>query len=211
MPRSVCIDATLVPGRLLFKQYIKIKVHKFGIQLYKVSCKVGYTFDSKVYVENPKDPNISTSSKIILQLMEPIFHQGRILYNNKYYSSITIAHVLLRDSHSTLRDNRKVKPEEVTKKIWIIASEREEVVVARQTRGTLSYNMQYCRYHPNNTTQRRNWQTYHNLRLQQQQILHRFICNCWTSFFEVLKYQKWLVRVFMKIFLFIFVVLDALF
>lgn len=138
--REVCIDETLVPfrGRLLFKQYIKNKRHKFGIKLYKICCKGGYTFDLKVYVGNDKDPNISASSKIVLQLMEPLLHQGRILYTDNYYTSITLAHELLkRETHivGTLRSNRKLNPEEVTKKKLkkseIIARECEGVVVLK--------------------------------------------------------------------------------
>lgn len=138
--REVCIDETLVPfrGRLLFKQYIKNKRHKFGIKLYKICCKGGYTFDFKVYVGNDKDPNISASSKIVLQLMEPLFHRGRILYTDNYYTSVTLAQELLkRETHlvGTLRSNRKLNPEEVTKtklrKGEIIARESQGVVVLK--------------------------------------------------------------------------------
>ncbi|CAH2011971.1 unnamed protein product [Acanthoscelides obtectus] len=47
--KSVCIDETLVPfrGRLSFRQYIKNKRYKFGIKLYKLCCKDGYTYDIK--------------------------------------------------------------------------------------------------------------------------------------------------------------------
>jgi hypothetical protein len=69
---DVCIDESLVPfrGRLAFKQYIKNNRHKFGIKLFKLCCKDGYTFDLKVYCgkeELNKDSSIPT--KVVMQFM----------------------------------------------------------------------------------------------------------------------------------------------
>lgn len=46
----ICIDETLVPfrGRLSFRQYISNKRHKFGIKLFKLCLKDGYTIDFQV-------------------------------------------------------------------------------------------------------------------------------------------------------------------
>jgi hypothetical protein len=71
---DVCIDESLVPfrGRLAFEQYtsIKNKRHKFGIKLFKLCCKDGYTFDLKVHCgkeELNKDSSIPT--KVVMQFM----------------------------------------------------------------------------------------------------------------------------------------------
>lgn len=138
--REVCIDETLVPfrGRLVFKQYIKNKRFKFGIKLYKICCKGGYTYDLRVYCGKDKDPNVSASTKIVLQLMEPLLDQGRILYTDNFYTSVTLAQeLLMRETHlvGTLRKNRKLNPIEVTnvklKKGEIIAREHNGVVVLK--------------------------------------------------------------------------------
>lgn len=48
---SVCIDETMVPfrDRLGFRQYIPGKRHKYGIKLFKLCMKGGYTWHIKVY------------------------------------------------------------------------------------------------------------------------------------------------------------------
>ena len=41
----ISIDETMVPwkGRLLFKQYIPGKAHKYGVKIYKLAASNGYT------------------------------------------------------------------------------------------------------------------------------------------------------------------------
>lgn len=138
--RDICIDESLVPfrGRLLFKQYIKNKRHKFGIKLYKLCCKGGYTYNLKIYCGNDKDPTVSASTKIVMELMQPLLHQGRILYTDNFYTSINLARELLKQkTHlvGTLRKNRKLNPIEVStkklKKGEIIARESNGVVVLK--------------------------------------------------------------------------------
>lgn len=43
--KSVCIDESLVPfrGRIIFKQYIPNKRHRYGIKLFKLCSSLGYT------------------------------------------------------------------------------------------------------------------------------------------------------------------------
>lgn len=77
-------------------------------------------FRLEILYGNDKDRNISVSSKIVLQLIELLFHQGKIIVTDNYYTSIILAYELLkRDTHivGTLRSNRKLNSKEVTKKI----------------------------------------------------------------------------------------------
>lgn len=45
------IDETMVPwrGRLVFRQYLPAKAHKYGIKLYKICTTEGYTYDLRIY------------------------------------------------------------------------------------------------------------------------------------------------------------------
>ncbi|CAH1960999.1 unnamed protein product [Acanthoscelides obtectus] len=94
--KSVCIDETLVPfrGRLSFRQYIKNKRFKFGIKLYKLCCKDGYTYDIKVYCGKDKHSEKPATVSTVLSLMEPLLDHGRILYTGNYYTSVSLAHEL---------------------------------------------------------------------------------------------------------------------
>lgn len=117
--QEICIDETLVPfrGRLAFKQYIKNKRHKFGIKLFKLCIKDGYTYNMKIYCGREAEPGTPVSSSVVLTLMKDLLDSGRILYTDNYYTSIHLAHeLLIRSTHlvGTLRSNRKLNPKEVT-------------------------------------------------------------------------------------------------
>ena len=117
----VCIDETLVPfrGRLSFRQYISNKRHKFGIKLYKLCLEKGYTYNLQVYCGKDKVPNQSSSEKVVLSLSDNLLDKGRTIYTDNYYTSISLAHQLLkRNTHlvGTLRTNRKFNPKHITEK-----------------------------------------------------------------------------------------------
>lgn len=116
--QSVCIDETLVPfrGRLSFRQYIKNKRFKFGIKLYKLCCKDGYTYYIKVYCGKDKQGDKPATLSTVMSLMTPLLDHGRILFTDNYYTSVALAHALQnRKTHlvGTLRKNRKNNPRDV--------------------------------------------------------------------------------------------------
>ncbi len=53
----VTIDETMIPwrGRLLFKQYIPGKAHKYGVKMYKLAATNGYTWNFRIYT-GQQDP-----------------------------------------------------------------------------------------------------------------------------------------------------------
>lgn len=116
--KSVCIDETLVPfrGRLSFRQYIKNKRFKFGIKLYKLCCKDGYTYDLRVYCGKDKQEGKPATISTVMSLMTPLLDHGRILFTDNYYTSVALAHELQnRKTYlvGTLRKNRKNNPKDV--------------------------------------------------------------------------------------------------
>lgn len=119
---SVCVDETLVPfrGRLLFRQYIRNKRHKFGIKLYKLCLAGGYTYNITIYCGKDKvEGDMSASTKVVVDLMHNLLDSGRTLYTDNYYTSVSLAHKLLdRKTHlvGTLRANRRLNCKEVVHK-----------------------------------------------------------------------------------------------
>ncbi|CAH1384290.1 unnamed protein product [Tenebrio molitor] len=118
--RNVCIDETMVPfrGRLKFKQYIKNKRHKFGIKLYKLCLESGYTYDGKMYCVKDTQHGGNASSNVVMSLMSSLLDTGRTLYTDNFYTSVTLAHELIkRKTHlvGTVRTNRKMNCVDVTK------------------------------------------------------------------------------------------------
>lgn len=114
---EICIDETIVPfrGRLAFRQYVKNKRHRYGIKLYKLCLKGGYTYDVNIYCGKDDHP-LGASANIVLQLTNKLLDKGRIIYTDNFYTSITLAHKLLeRKSHlvGTVRTKRKYNCKEV--------------------------------------------------------------------------------------------------
>jgi len=61
----MCIDESVIPftGRLLFKQYIKNKRHKYGIKLFKIGIPPNYTISIKVYSGKEATVDMKTSAE----------------------------------------------------------------------------------------------------------------------------------------------------
>jgi hypothetical protein len=134
----VCIDESVVPfiGRLVFRQYIKNKSHRYGIKIFKLCAKDYYILQYNVYAgkEDVRQTNISYNT--VLKLMEPYLNFGCTLYVDNWYTSVKLAEKLNREkTHlvGTLRANLKNNPENVIKKKLkkgeVIASQSNSNVV----------------------------------------------------------------------------------
>ncbi|KAK9753530.1 Transposase IS4 [Popillia japonica] len=103
-------------GRLSFRQYIQNKRYKFGIGVYKLCCKDGYTYDIKVCDGKEKQVDKPATISTVMSLMSPLLDHERISYIDNYYTSVDLAHELQnRTIHlvGTLRRNRKNNPKDV--------------------------------------------------------------------------------------------------
>ncbi|XP_050065151.1 piggyBac transposable element-derived protein 1-like [Aphis gossypii] len=120
---GMCIDESMIAfqGRLVFKQYIQTKRHRYGVKVFKLCVSPCYTLKFKIYSgkESEVDKNDSVSSRIVMNLVDEYLDFGRTLYVDNWYTSVSLAHQLLeRKTHlvGTLRSNRKYNPDYVVKK-----------------------------------------------------------------------------------------------
>lgn len=120
---EIVIDETMVPwrGRLLFKQYIPGKKHKYGVKLFKICNPKGFTWKIQIYSGKSGDENRQTGlgERVVMYLCEGLLDEGRTLYTDNFYTSVTLAQSLLkRNTHlvGTLRKNRKNLPKTVLSK-----------------------------------------------------------------------------------------------
>lgn len=76
--KKVCIDESMVPfrGRLLFRQYIANKRHRYGVKIFKLCCHDFYTLQYKIYAGKEAEIGQSVSTKVVLELMEPYLDEG---------------------------------------------------------------------------------------------------------------------------------------
>ena len=67
----VSIDESMIPwrGRLLFRQYIPGKAHKYGVKMYKLAATNGYTWNYTIYTgEKESMPDVGHAQGIVLKL-----------------------------------------------------------------------------------------------------------------------------------------------
>lgn len=112
---DICIDESNVPfrGRIFFRQYIPNKRHKYGIKLFKLCTPGGYTWSFKVYTGKEKADGVLVSEKVVMELLNGLLDNGRTLYTDNWYTSVSLARTLVnRQTHlvGTLRSNRKSNP-----------------------------------------------------------------------------------------------------
>lgn len=117
---DVVIDETLVPwrGRLVFRQYIPNKAHKYGIKLFKLCSNAGYTYSFQVYtgMSQTGEREKNLAQNVCLKLMEGLLNKGRTLYVDNFYTTHSLATELLTNkTHvvGTVRRHRKVFPKDV--------------------------------------------------------------------------------------------------
>ncbi|KAJ8930925.1 hypothetical protein NQ314_016224 [Rhamnusium bicolor] len=124
---ELVIDESMVTwrGRLVFRQYLPAKSHKYGVKVYKICTPEGYTYDLIVYA-GKNDPTGTATAKanghtynICMELLEKVINSGRIIYMDNYYTSVKLCKDLLeRKTYicRTLRSNRRGNPRDVCSK-----------------------------------------------------------------------------------------------
>jgi hypothetical protein len=136
--KSLCIDESMVPfrGRIVFRQFNKSKRHKYGIKLFKLCSKAGYTQKVKVYAGRDVTRVGGVAEAVVLELMEGYLDQGRDLCTDNWYTSLPLANSLLdrrTNLVGTMRKNRKgIPPDVTTKKL-----KRGEMYSQQNNRGVL--------------------------------------------------------------------------
>uniref|UniRef100_A0A7I4Z0Z9 DDE_Tnp_1_7 domain-containing protein n=1 Tax=Haemonchus contortus TaxID=6289 RepID=A0A7I4Z0Z9_HAECO len=116
--RELCIDKSLVPfrGRIVFRQYLPAKRHRYGIKTFKLCSKGEYTVRIKIYAGRDPSREEPLADKVAVELVEGFLDERRVLCTDNYYSSIGLAEKLIsRRTHlvGTLRTNRKGIPKAI--------------------------------------------------------------------------------------------------
>lgn len=89
----VCVDESLIPfrGRIVLKQYIKQKRHKYGMKIFKLYSALGYTLAFKIYGGKKTDVEKTTPTNVVLSLCKSIFGKGHTICTDNWYTSIELA------------------------------------------------------------------------------------------------------------------------
>jgi hypothetical protein len=91
---QISVDEVIVKfkGKVIFRQYIpkKTKHKQFGIKLYKLCDKFGYTFDMSVYLgkqKNNADTDITPTHGTVLELVRKVEGAGHKIFTDNYITS----------------------------------------------------------------------------------------------------------------------------
>jgi len=136
--KELSLDESMVlwRGRLVFRQYIQNKRHKYGIKLYMLTEPAGLVLKFAVYTGVFDDMGgQGHASKEVLHLMSEKLENGHSLYMDNFYNSFDLATSLIQKNTyctGTLRLNRKNTPVEVKQ-----AKLKKDETIARYSNGVV--------------------------------------------------------------------------
>jgi hypothetical protein len=83
-------------SRLLFKQYIPDKSHKYGVKIYKVAGRNGYTWNFTVYTgKQGLMAGLGHSQTVVMDLSKDVLRCYRTVVADNFFTSISLAKRLL--------------------------------------------------------------------------------------------------------------------
>ena len=100
--QTVCVDESLVPfrGCLIFRQYIPLKAHKYGVKIFKLCSAAGYIYNMKIYCGKEQDKMECVPTKVVMTLADKLLDSGRTIVTDNYYTSVDLVNKLLdRKTH----------------------------------------------------------------------------------------------------------------
>ena len=118
--KNLSIDESMMlwRGRLIFRQYIKNKPHKYGIKFYELCTHDGLVLSAEIYGGQGFSDvnNLGQTAAIVLKLMEPYLEKRHHVFTDNYYNSVSLTEFLSSKGTyitGTLRKDRKRNPRKV--------------------------------------------------------------------------------------------------
>lgn len=119
--KNLSLDESMVlwRGRLVFRQYIKGKRHKYGIKFYELTTHDGYILKCNIYSgKDDQDANddMGKTASIVINLMSDYFDKGHHVFMDNFYNSYSLTKYMSGRStylSGTLRKDRKHNPVDV--------------------------------------------------------------------------------------------------
>jgi len=117
--KELSLDESMVlwRGRLLFRQFIQNKRHKYGIKLYMLTEPNGIIIKFAVYTGASDDlGGKGHAANVVLHLMDEKLNTGHSIFMDNFYNSYDLAQKLLEKNTyctGTLRANRLNTPKDV--------------------------------------------------------------------------------------------------
>ncbi|XP_012246014.1 piggyBac transposable element-derived protein 4-like [Bombus impatiens] len=157
--KDIVVNETMVPwrGRLIFRQYIPTKSHKYGIKLFKLCFTEGYTWSVKVYSgrEITGNKQVGIAENVCIELVDKLLNEGRTLFVDNLYTRYQLAIKFVNFSThvvGTVRHNKKYMPHSVMpyplKKGEMIAREDKNGIVILKWRDVRNVRILSSKHAP---------------------------------------------------------------
>lgn len=121
--RNLSLDESMMlwRGRLVFRQYIKNKKHKYGVKFFELCQYDGLVVRASIYTGTPYDDpeELGQTGATVLHLMEDFVKKGYAVYCDNYYNSVPLTESLTAKKTNicgTLRKGRKHLPKNIINK-----------------------------------------------------------------------------------------------
>ena len=140
--KNLSIDESMMlwRGRLVFRQYIKNKRHKYGIKFYELCTHDDLVMTIEIYGGQHinDEHSLGQTGATVLKLMQPFLDKGYHVFIDNYYNSVALTNFLTTKKTyitGTLRSDRKGNPKKVIssklRKDQIIWQLKDDVSVAK--------------------------------------------------------------------------------
>ena len=108
-------------GRLVFRQYIKNKRHKYGVKFFELCIDDGLVMKVQIYsgMKLTDTESLGQTGSIVLHLMERYLDKGYHLFTDNWYNSVSLTEYMSKRNTyitGTLRADQKQNPSEVMRK-----------------------------------------------------------------------------------------------
>ena len=124
--KNLSLDESMMlfRGRLIFRQFIKNKRHKYGVKYYELCSDDGLILRISIYsgdsqATNGRIAGMGKTADVVLELMEDFLCQGYHVFTDNYYNSVQLTHHLTTLGtylSGTLRKDRVGLPQEIIKR-----------------------------------------------------------------------------------------------
>ncbi|KAJ8945521.1 hypothetical protein NQ314_009196 [Rhamnusium bicolor] len=82
-------------GRLVMRQYIKNKRHRYGIKLFKLCSSGGFTYSMQTYAGKNLELQKTTPTSMVMNLCQPILNYGQTVITDNWYINVELAHAIV--------------------------------------------------------------------------------------------------------------------
>lgn len=154
--KNLSLDESMLlwRGRLIFRQYLQNKRHKYGIKMYMITEPDGLILNLLVYTGQADElGGIGHAEKVVLKLANNYLNNGHSIFMDNFYNSYSLAKKLLEKNTyctGTLRAGRKESPKDIiTKKLQkgeTYAAYRDGIMIGkwRDKREVLYISTEFC-------------------------------------------------------------------